>query len=393
MQDVKDTVNRVKQVFAERSAEYDRSGEFPFANYRLIVENQLHAIILPEKYNGMNLNCEGLSGMLTTLATGCGPTSLALAMHYYSLGGFKSIFSDELKDQVFPDVSQNGKFFASISNPNVLLVQDREQIRATTRLKSERVDGGFVVNGVKNYVSGSPVITYLPIYCVTTNSSRYSYGITALLSKIDCEGIKINSTWNLNAMRCTASNLVEFKNVFIPDNCLIGREGYGIEDTQDLIYWFRVAFISVYLGIAQAAFDYIVKAVHEKRDPISNKPISFLPGVQFTIAELKIKLDVCQSHLIHCAQMLDGLSSHREVEEELYLKTLISKQFITKEVNEIVWSCMQILGMESMREGHLLERLYRDVRAATFHPPSEDILKEAIGKKVLGILPMRNRWV
>ncbi|WP_165867530.1 acyl-CoA dehydrogenase family protein [Paenibacillus pinisoli] len=386
-------VDSVSGIFADRAGHFDETREFPFENYNLIVENHLHAINLPEQYGGLDLGIEETTKLLSRLAMGCGQTTLSLAMHYYSLGGFKKIFSETMKEKVLRDIAYNGKFMASISNPNILLLKDKRDIQQVTNLKGEKVEGGFIVNGEKRFVSGSPAISYLPIYCVTDSSNKYSYGISAMMCRINDPGIEVQNTWNLNAMRTTASHNIRFTNVFVPNEMVIGREGYGIDDTQDLIYWFRLSQVSVYYGMAVAAYEYIKSVVHTQKDHISNRPISFLPGVQFAVADLKIKLDVCRSQITYCAKLADELLKEGTNQNDLYIETLVTKQFVTKTVNEIIWSAMQIVGMRSLSQGHLLERLHRDIRAATFHPPAEDLLKEVIGKKVLQVLPVRMRWV
>ncbi|NEW08700.1 acyl-CoA/acyl-ACP dehydrogenase [Paenibacillus sp. SYP-B3998] len=58
----------------------------------------------------------------------------------------------------------------------------------------------------------------------------------------------------------------------------------------------------------------------------------------------------------------------------------------------MVWQAMQIEGMNALNQGQLLERLYRDVRAAAYHQPGDDLLKELLAKKILGLVRLKKRW-
>lgn len=386
-------ISKVKHDFSKRAAYYDEAPAFPQENFDQIVEMKLHNVNLPQSYGGCNFGIEQTCDLLVEIASACPSTALCLAMHYYSLGGYKSIFSIDLQDKIFNDISTNGHFMASISNPNVLFQYSKEDIKDLTSLHCRKVDGGYIVNGTKYFVSGCPRIKYLPIYCYLEDNEIKSYGMTALLSEMSIPGMTIEESWNYSGMRSTMSHTVHFNEVFIPNNFLIGREGYGIEDTQNLVYWFRLALVSVYYGIAKAAYDYIVEYIKHKKDPISKKALAFMPGIQFSIAEMLIKLETSSSQIKMCAKRADQEEANGQFTSELYTKTLITKQYVTKTANEVVWQAMQIRGTSSLVKGNLLERLYRDVRAAMFHPPAEDLLKEVIAKKTLGIMPIRNRWV
>ncbi|BFH10918.1 acyl-CoA/acyl-ACP dehydrogenase [Paenibacillus melissococcoides] len=385
-------INSMILGFREKAEYHDRTGAFPHENFDLVVEEDLHTLPLSAKYKGYGFNIEETCRTLISLASGCSATALTLAMHYYSLGGLNQVLSTELKERIFSDIAQNGTFIGSIGNPNVLLLPARDRMSTNIELQADKVEGGYLINGVKRNVSGSRRITYLPIYCKQSGDFKNTYGITGFISQMTDKGIRIEDTWNYAGMRATDTNDVYFNDVFLPADRLFTREGYGIEDTQPLVYWFRLAFVSVYLGIAQAAYDQVIEMLVQRKDRLANKIMAFMPGPQFTLAEMKIKLESAISQLLITARQADEECTTLKFTDELYISTLITKQVVTKNACDIVWKSMEVNGMSSLNHGHVLERLYRDVRAGTFHPPSDDLLKEAIAKKILGIIPSDTRW-
>ncbi|EML6324633.1 acyl-CoA/acyl-ACP dehydrogenase [Bacillus cereus] len=391
--DLLNSIESLKLNFLENAKRHDQKPSFPYQNFDQVIKYSLHTVNLPKEFGGENWNSQQTCKLIMELASGCSSTALCLAMHYYSIGAFKNIFSREMQDCVFKDIEKNGRFIASINDPNIIFPHLQKDISESAKIRLNKTENGYLVNGIKTFISGFPCVHYLPVYgCIEENEGK-GLGLTAVLTKLTDPGIKVDETWNYSGMRATMSYNVTFNNVFIPSDRLIGREGFGIEDTQDTIYWFRLALVSVYWGIAKTAYEHVKNLVKIKKDNISQKNFCHLPGVQFSIAEMRIKLEVAYNQIMSCARQLDKETIEKNLSADLYTNTLITKQYVTKTVNEIVWLAMQVEGSSSLQKGNLLERLYRDVRAAMFHPPAEDLLKEVIGKKELGIIPFRNRWV
>lgn len=384
-------VSVIKEKFRDKAAYYDKSKNFPYENFELIVKENMHTINLSSEFGGVNLGIEDTCDLIIELAQGCPSTALCLAMHYYSLGAFKKIMSDEMKNLIFKDLWTGGHFFTSINQPNILLNSLTNSSENITPIKAKKVSNGYIVSGMMSYVSGCLRAKYIPTYCLVKSENDVNNNISMLLLKTDDVGISIEDTWDFSGMRASKSNKVILSNVFVPFDRLIGREGYGIEDSQLLFFWFNLLLASVYYGIAKSAYLHIIDITKSKVDPISKKLISLLPGTQFRIADIKVLLDVAYSQLKNAAKSIEGLGVDNY--NQVYITTLVTKLFISNNTNKILEECIKIEGMSSLKEGSLLERLNRDVKALLFHSPQEDLAKEVIGKKTMGIIPVRNRWL
>ncbi|MCP1311577.1 acyl-CoA dehydrogenase family protein [Paenibacillus tyrfis] len=389
---IQDRLTEVKNRLANKASYYDRERAFPFENFEAIRQTGLHVVNLPEVDGGQNFNVEQTCELLTQLSSGCGATALCLAMHLYSVGGFQHILHPKLLAEVNKKVRE-GHYIASISNPNVYFLYKNEDFERVSSLKATKVAGGYIVNGTKPYVSGAPIVYYIPLYCYTLASQGQRAGITAMLANRDMEGITVKDTWNISGMVATMTHQLDFDNVFIPDSNLIGSPGRGLEATHELIYWFRLALCAVYQGIARSAYDYVLDMVKKKVDVISQKKMCFLPNVQYAIADMKVLLDNSQTILLAAARQVDRDIATGTLGDVSYLTTLEVKQTLSNSVNEIIAIAAKIQGTCSLQRGNLLERLYRDANALHYHPPREDLLKEYIAKKELGIIPLKNRWI
>ncbi|XID90685.1 acyl-CoA dehydrogenase family protein [Paenibacillaceae bacterium WGS1546] len=385
------SLDRLRETFFERAANYDLTDRFPHENFADLAEAGLHAATLPESDGGLSCGFEETSRLLAEIAAGCPSTALCLAMHYYTLAGLSKFRDNGMLVRVFDDIRNNGEYMTSFNQPNVMLQLKREQTQNSTRIAIRKLEDGYLINGVKPYVSGCERFKYFPIYG-NQEDSETKLGITALMVTREDAGVRIEKAWQSTAMRGTLSHHVRLDNVFVPRERLIGEEGTGVEDTNELTLWSRLAISSVYQGIAKAAVDYILNAVKHKKDSYSQISLAFMPGVQFTLAELLIQLETASSQLLAFARQADEESRQRNFSDELFQKSLITKYYVTHTANETVYKAMQIEGMNALTRGQTLERLYRDVRAATFHQPGSDLLKELLAKKSLGLITLRNRW-
>ncbi|GIQ71278.1 acyl-CoA dehydrogenase [Xylanibacillus composti] len=384
-------VQELKEAFFSRANEVDAAFRFPHENFDDIVSRNLHALPLSEEFGGRNYGFERIFDTLVEMAAGCPSTALCMAMHYYTLAGLSRMPETPMLRQLFQDVHENGEFISSFNQPNVMSQFNKASGFELVKVKIDKVEGGYRINGRKHFVSGCERFKYLPVYGYQENT-KSKLGMTALMVTRDDPGVEIKNAWNLSAMKASMSHHVEMSDVFVPDDRLIGREGYGVEDTNELSYWSRLAISAVYQGIAKSAVEHTISIMKRKRDLYSQTNLATMPGPQFTLAEMKIQLEVASNQLRGFARQADEERARGEFTDDLFQKSLITKYYVTNTANEIVRLAMQVEGMASLNQGGLLERLHRDVRAATFHQPTDDLLKEILAKRTLGVVTLRNRW-
>lgn len=384
-------IQTLKETMFERASRYDRLDEFPHENFEDLAASQLHAATLSKQFGGLNYGFEDTSRLLVDIASGCPSTALCIAMHYYTLAGLRKFTDNAMLSRTFADIQANGEYMTSFNQPNVMLPIKREHTEKAVKVSVKRVADGYLINGMKSFVSGCERFKYLPVFGYQ-EESQAKLGITALMVTRDDPGVTIEQAWQSTAMRGTLSHHVRLNNVLVPHDRLIGEEGRGVEDTNELTLWSRLAISSVYLGIAEAALAHILEAVKTKKDTYSQVPLAFMPGVQFNLADTIIKLETASSQMQTFARLADKESETGHYSDELFQQSLVTKYYVSNVANDIVCQTMQSEGMPALNRGHLLERLYRDVRAATFHQPTNDLLKELLAKKALGLITLRNRW-
>jgi len=384
-------LEQFRELVSARASQYDLQAEFPKENFQDLARYRLHTLTLPASVDGNGCGFEQTFQVIAEIASGCASTALCLAMHYYTVAGLGTLRSNEMLMRVFEDIRDNGAYMSSFNQPNVMSQYNKGQPSETVKISIKKVDGGYAVNGMKPFVSGCEFFKYYPVYGYQEHTGS-KFGLTALMILRDDPGVSIEQAWLSSSMKATKSNHVQLRDVFVPEERLIGREGYAIEDTNILSYWSRLAISSVYYGIALAAYRYALDIVKKKTDIYSRSLLAVMPGPQFALADIRIRLETSFSQLLTFARQADSECEEGRFTDDLFQQSLVTKYYVTNQANEIVGKAMRIEGMNALNEGGLLERLYRDVRAATFHQPGDDLLMELLAKKSIGVMTLKNRW-
>jgi alkylation response protein AidB-like acyl-CoA dehydrogenase len=204
--------------------------------------------------------------------------------------------------------------------------------------------------------------------------------------------VEVVETWDTMGMRATASHDLTLTDVAVPEASLVFSRPPGDLDPEAtrLFAWFGLSIASVYTGIAIAARNFAVEFARSRRPSVMPRPIAHLPGVQFLVADMEIKLAAARALTLTTA---DDWMAGRLTGAEHLATVVMPKYVATNSAIEVVGHAMQLVGGVGMFKRHPLERLYRDVRAGTFHPFGNDVAREIIGKAGLGV-PLNDdpRW-
>jgi alkylation response protein AidB-like acyl-CoA dehydrogenase len=147
---------------------------------------------------------------------------------------------------------------------------------------------------------------------------------------------------------------------------------------------------SVYLGVATAARDFAVEWARTRKPILFERPIGHFPGVQFHIADMDVELAASRALVHDTARqwMAGGLRSREDL-----ARIVMAKYQATNAAIRVVDQAMAVVGAPGIFRRNPMQRFYRDVRPGPFHPMTNDVARELIGKTALGIAPeFLPRW-
>src|SRR5262245_15126279 len=274
-------IDRVAELartrFAARAAGYDASSAFPYENYRDLHDAGLLALAVPRAYGGLGVEPVVYVHALREIAKACSATALTFNMHCTVTELLAALGTEAQKRRYFGEVVQRGARIASITSEPEQSFRDKFVLQTVFH----RVPGGWHVAGVKQFCSLGDAADYYLVTGVVEGTTRARDGvISALIPRTDA-GVKVEGIWNATAMRGTISHTIRH-DATVPEADIVGTPGslFHVD-----LAGFALGYAAVYLGIGEAAFEYMVEYARTRTLKPSTDPLSHHPLVQRTLAE------------------------------------------------------------------------------------------------------------
>jgi alkylation response protein AidB-like acyl-CoA dehydrogenase len=391
-QRILDLAGTLADDFATRADEHDRDNTFPFENFERMKAENYTSLTIAEELGGLGGTLLDFCLAQARLAQGCASTALAVNMHLFAVGSMM---------EGMDPTDMRGKLMAGMLAQQHLIIgggfTEAEiggnwGFPTTTAVREER-DGlkGFVLDGRKTFTSMAPIIDLFAVNASTTDDAGEPV-IGLFVVPRATPGIEIKETWDAMSMRATASHDMSLTGAWVPEAaCVMMRQPGDTDVGANLILaWFDCSVGSVYLGIATAARNFAVDWARSRKPALFERPIGHFPGVQFRIADMEVELAAANALVRETARlwMAGGLRERDDL-----ARIVLTKYHATNAAVRIVDQALTVVGAPGIYRRHPLQRYYRDVRPGAFHPMTNDVALELIGKTALGIAPdFLPRW-
>jgi alkylation response protein AidB-like acyl-CoA dehydrogenase len=376
--------------FERRGAEYDAKGRFPVENYAELKRHNLHAICIPTRHGGLGAGYKEYALFSAELARWCGATALTFNMHACTLMWSNHIVDDfdlpadakkrheRRRAGMYEKVVKEGVIFAQpFSEPNSAAAAGK----APFGTEAKRVDGGYLVNGMKHFASLSGYADYYAVVCTEAGADgTHDVKNTMLLAvPAKANGVKVFGGWDVLGMRATDSRSLDFKDVFVSEDNLLMPPGIYYQAALKWPHMFTTLSPS-YLGISQAAFDFTVGYLRGEVDGAPPAGAArHSPAKQMAVAEMRIKLEQSKAmfwRIVHEARL--------NPTKEARLRAYVSQYTVMENANEICQLALRTCGGRAIFKNFLIERLYRDSRCGSLMLPwTAEICLERLGRESL----------
>ena len=390
--------------FATRADEHDQQNTFPFENFDRLKETGYTNLPIAEELGGLGGSLLDFCLCQERLAQGCASTALAVNMHLFAIGsmmeGLTNAGAAESDPQIVARVAQAKMMAAMLAQGKLIIGGGFTEAEIggnwgfpTTKAIREEHGGvkGFVLNGRKTFTSLSPIIDLFSVNTSATDDDGNPV-IGLFTVPRGTPGVEIIETWDTMSMRATASHDLLLKDCWVPEQMLVAMRQPGDTDVgaNVLLSWFCCSVASVYLGVATAARNFAVDWARTRKPVLFERPIGHFPGVQFHVADMEIELAAARALVRQTAT--DWIAGGLRERDDL-ARIVLTKLHATNTAIRVVDQAMSIVGAPAIFRRHPMQRYYRDVRPGPFHPMTNDVAKELIGKTALGIpMEFEPRW-
>lgn len=318
----------------------------------------------------------GLGSDLTTLALVCeavgwanGSTGLVYLMHLCGTATIQALAT--------PEQAQEWLVPAGTGETLATLAFSERASGAhfyMPEIKAEKSNGGYVLNGKKTFVTSGG---YADLYPVLVNASG-GEGLDVLVVHGADKGVSFTGAWEGIGMTGNSSIEMRLEGVELPAGRLVGAEGDGQELVFNVVApTFLIGLAAVNVGIAQAALDDTIEHVKTRRN--AGGVLAELPTVQTEIAEMTIAVEQARALVMTAAKAADAGDA-----AALPL-VMQSKIGATEAAIDVTGRAMEACGGLAYSKRLDIERYWRDGRAGSVMAPTNEVLKQWVGKLQTGL--------
>jgi acyl-CoA dehydrogenase len=240
-----------------------------------------------------------------------------------------------------------------------------------------REGDGYVLSGEKTWISNGGIADF---YCVfaRTGEAPGAKGISAFLMPANTPGLDIAERLEVIAPHPLAR--LRLSDVRLPASALIGAPGDGFRIAMAVLDVFRSTVGAAALGFARRALDETM--ARASRRELFGAPMSELQMVQGHIADMALDVDAA-ALLVYRAAWAKDSGAPRVTRE-----AAMAKLYATDRAQSVIDKAVQIHGGDGVRRGHIVESLYREIRALRIYEGASDVQKVIIARQMLGSRPV-----
>jgi len=312
--------------------------------------------------NPQPLDVRSLCLIRETLARHDGLADFAFAMQGLGTGALSFFGSPEQQQYLLE--TRTGKSIAAFALSEPKSGSDVANIETS----AERVGNQYVLNGEKTWISNGGIADFYVVFA-RTGEAPAARGLSAFLVPADTQGLEIAERLETIAPHPLARIL--FKDVKIPASALIGNSGQGFAIAMAVLDVFRSSVGAAALGFARRALDESLARVAERQ--LFGAPMSQLQMVQGHIADMALDVDASALLVYRAAWVKDMVTR----------EAAMAKLFATDRAQDIIDKAVQIHGGDGVRKGHIIENLYREIRALRIYEGASDVQRVIIAKQTL----------
>jgi alkylation response protein AidB-like acyl-CoA dehydrogenase len=244
---------------------------------------------------------------------------------------------------------------------------------ANQRSSARPDERGYVLNGRKVWVANAEAAEMAIVFAATQPGTR-GRGVSAFLVPMSSPGIHRVAMEDSLGVRGLGCMDLEFRNVRLEPDALLGASGEGFRIAMWALDGGRVAIAAQALGVGEAALHEALE--HAKSHTAFGQPIGNYQAIQWMLADMATELDAARMLTLKAADT-------RERGATSTLEASMAKLFASEAAHRAADKAMQILASHGYRRGSVVERLFRDVRAAEIYQGTSEVQRMVIAEHIL----------
>jgi alkylation response protein AidB-like acyl-CoA dehydrogenase len=377
-----DRLPEVAEKLAARAEQHDREGSFPHEGVEHVHEAGLLTATVAAEYGGPGAGLATVVEILRVLGSADPSVALVTAMTLFT-------HATQATTKAWPDRHYRRLLEDSAAGPalvNALRVEPdlgtpaRGGLPATTaRRDPDSTD--WLLTGHKIFSTGAVGLRWLSVWARTDEEPpRVGAFLVRAEKPGEVPGLRIEPTWDHLGLRASRSDDVILEDVRIPGDAtssLVDPIATDPRRDPGLIVWNNLGLTALYLGVAQAARDWLITFLNERTPSALGRPLATVPRIQAEVGEI-------DARLITAVDLLSSLALRFDAgDPEAARHSPAAKLIGTRAAIDAVQRAVALIGNNALTRRNPLERHLRDVLCARVHTPQDDSILAALGTAAL----------
>jgi butyryl-CoA dehydrogenase len=363
------------EVVAPAAMELDREQRFGYDVVRRMGELGLFGLPFPEEVGGQG--GDFLSYCIAIEEISRADAGVGITLEAAVSLGAAPIFNfgtAEQRREYLPDLLSGRKLWAfGLTEP------DAGSDAGGTKTRAELVDGHWVINGSKQFItnSGTDITAGVTITAVTAHSQGARAEISAIIVPQNTRGYTVEASYRKLGWHSSDTHPLTFQDCRVPEGSLLGRRGGGYRQFLHTLAGGRVAIAALSVGLAQACLDASLIYARERKQ--FGKAISSFQAIQFKLADMAMEVELARTitYKAACAYDYTGESS-----PEFRKLAAMAKLYASETSKRAADQAVQIHGGNGFMEEYPVARYYRDVKVNEIGEGTSEIQRILIAREL-----------
>jgi butyryl-CoA dehydrogenase len=348
-----------------KAAEIDRTGEFPLELAKEIGRRGFQGLPYPVEYGGSGAGYVSFVLVLEQICRASVSVGAIMAVNTVPEEGIFRFGNDEQKQRLLTPLA-SGKWLGGIGFTEPDTGSDPRLVTTAAR----RSGKGFVINGQKMFMSLAPVLNVVLLFVRRDGGE----GLNAFIVDSSSPGFAVQETLETMGLRGLGTSIVNFDDVHVPAENLIGKEGQGFDILLEAISIERMSVAMQGVAVAQAALDLSLGYARQRK--AQGKPLARMQTIQQPLAEMASRIEAARWLVYRTAFLRDRGQS-------IQYESSMAKLFASQMAVDVTRMAMQIHGSYGTMKSLPIERLYRDAKMTEIYVGISEVHRSIIANRLI----------
>lgn len=354
---------------APNAKHHDETGEFPTGIVKKLAEMGMMGMMVDEKWGGAGLDVATYAMAMEEVSAACASTGVIMSVNNSLVCWPISEYgNDAQKEKWLKPLAQGQKLGCfALSEPG------HGSDPAGLQCRAVKVPGGYKINGSKNWITNGKEADTCILFATIDPALKHK-GICAFVVDTKIKGYIVSKLEDKLGITASSTAALFFEDMFVPDECLLGKEGDGFKVAMSTLDGGRIGIAAQALGIARCALEASKQFATEREQ--FGAPISKLQAIQFHIADMTTRLQAARL-----------LTWHAAVKKQAGVKysqdAAMAKLSASEAAMWIATKAIQVHGGYGYTKEYVVERNFRDAKITEIYEGTSEIQRLVIAAEEL----------